>query len=271
MVNCCTLFISTRESLSLSYVWTIRGSHICVAVFSSYTNWCLFHFRCVSVNAYLNQIVHRHPSVRQRKDAMCWSEPSLGMDVHEIALAEKVEKKAEKSLSQGNKLCFLMFMVVPSSNAILLTVTQYSESNQTLLLLPVVTFYGFWNASYIICIWQFFFLHSFLYGKGRFFIISMRYFYNLSFDFVGTSCSDAEHSSVVSCDTCDCFTLKNKSSFLFVLSHSFRCSSILDKLYSNCIWHFLLNKLVRDMNRHHKRFRKHLHLVEQKKNFLLVN
>lgn len=77
----------------------------------------------------------------------------------------------------------------------------------------------------------------------------------VSISLVQTSCSDAERFGVVSCDNYNCFSpffvrfvimLENRSDFY----------PYLDKLYSNCNWHFLLNMLVSDVyqHQHHKCF-----------------
>lgn len=75
----------------------------------------------------------------------------------------------------------------------------------------------------------------------------------VSISLVQISCSDAERFGVVSCDNYNCFSpffvrfvimLENRSDFY----------PYLDKLYSNCNWHFLLNMLVSDVYQHHKCF-----------------
>lgn len=132
----------------------------------------------------------------------------------------------------------------------------------------LITFYGLWNASYFIH-FKFFLstidtcFHAFRKNAVNLMTL-LQCFYDLRLDFIRTNCSDAERFAVVvSCDAYDCLkslfvhTIQPYIGivrFIIMLVNRSDFYPQLDKLYSNCIWHFLLNMLVRDVYQCHKCF-----------------
>lgn len=159
-----------------------------------------------------------------------------------------------------------MFMVVPSSNAILLTVTQNVKSNQTHLFRVARHFLWLEECNIFHLRSPFFSVSS---GAIDNFQKKTRLFHTLllcfmvlvSISLAPTSRSDAERCDVVSCDNSNCSssffaytTHYTAVQFIITLVNRSDFYPYLGELYSNCIWHFLLNMLIYDVYQCHKCF-----------------